>query len=97
MSMGKAAAVKLARAETLTFGQLRDKILGTRLRKIGNGTVNKGIPLARACDVYAAAIANRPDDEIPKAWRSDPYSPSGKMVPTRDFLIVVNILRDCGP
>lgn len=97
MSMGKAAAVKLARAETLTFGQLREKITAARLGKLRAATVNRGIPLSVACDIYARAIAQRPDDEVPKMSRSDPYSRTGKMVPTRDFLIVVNILRDCGP
>lgn len=96
MSMGRIAAQNLARAETLSFGQLRVIIENARNRG-GGSRVNRAFPLSRACEIYSAAIADRPEDEIPKAWRSDPYSPSGKMVPTRDFLIVCNILRDCGP
>lgn len=96
MSMGRIAAQKLARTETLTFGKLRE-IIEKASHRGGGSNVNRAFPLSRACAIYAAAIADRPDDEIPKAWRMDPYSPSGKMVPTRDFLTVCNILRDCGP
>ncbi len=51
--------------------------------------------LDRACEIYEAAIADRNDEEIPRAWRSDPYTGHAKA--SRDSLIVTNILRDCKP
>jgi hypothetical protein len=57
-------------------------------------SVNPSIPLAKTCEIFSAC-AQRPAEEVPKAWRVDVYS--GRRKPSKDFLIVTNILRDCGP
>lgn len=92
--MNKAAARKLAESETVSIGKLRQMIEEKR-GSIGMSAVNKSFTIEQALDIYAAALGNRSDDEIPKAWRPDPYSRSGKMKPSGDSLIVTNILRDC--
>ncbi len=96
MSMGKQAAKKLAESETLSVGDLRAMIARARARG-GMGTVNPTLTMDRVCGIYDAALEGRDDTEVPKAWRSDPYSSTGRLKPTRDALIVANICRDCGP
>lgn len=46
-------------------------------------------------DIYAGALKDRSDDEVPKGMVLDVYSRSGRMKPSKDSLIITNILRDC--
>lgn len=95
MVMGRRAAQEKARAETVSIGELRAMIEAARTRG-GMGRVNPTLPMHQVCDIYERALDGRPDDEVPKAWRSDYYSRRDNAVkPSRDFLIVCNILRDC--
>jgi hypothetical protein len=101
--MNRKSAQKLAQSETLTIGDLRHMIFAARVNQPicpwnpRMSKVNPAIPHDRALDIYLAAIAGRPDDETPKAWRPDPYSRhAGAMKPSCDYFSVVNILRDCG-
>lgn len=93
--MNRSAAQLKARTETLTIGDLRKTIASARARG-GMSKVNPAFSLDEVCDIYEAAIAGRAETEIPKAWKADIYSRHpGAQKPSKDFLIVVNILRDC--
>lgn len=93
--MNRQAAHLKARTETLTIADLREMISEARL-KGGMSKVNKAFTVGQVCDIYEAALAGRADTEIPKAWMPDIYSRHpGAQKPSRDFLQVVNILRDC--
>ncbi len=91
--IGKRAAQALARDNRITIGQLRAAIYQAR-GTLASSAVNPAILRDTACDIYAAALQGRSDADIPQAWRPDPYSPSGALKPSRDFLLVTNILRD---
>lgn len=93
-NISKLRAKKMAESETITIGQLRQMICARR-GSGGMSAVNPAIPLDRVLDIYLGALEGRPEDEIPKAWRPDPYGRSGKMRATSDQLKVTNILRDC--
>lgn len=93
--MNRAAAKKKAQEETLTIGELRQMISAARL-KGGMSKVNPAFTIDSVCDIYDGALEGRLDDELPKAWRRDIYSRHADAVkPSRDVLIVTNILRDC--
>ena len=92
--MNRKAAQTTARGETLTFGDLRNLIRPYLADCHQASKVNPAFTLSGAAGIYDAAIADRPDDEVPKAWRRDVYR--DRDLPSKDFLIVVNILRDCG-
>ncbi|NNH59490.1 hypothetical protein HLI01_22405 [Rhizobium laguerreae] len=93
--MNRSAAQLKARTETLTIGDLRQMISATR-GKARVSKVNPAIPIDRVLGIYEAALEGREDTEIPKAWKQDIYSRHpGAQKPSRDFLIIVNILRDC--
>lgn len=93
--MNKVAAKKMAEAETVSIGDLRNMITATRDR-VGFSNVNPSLTLDVVCDIYWKALEGRSDDEVPKAWRPDIYSRRlGAVKPSRDVLIVTNILRDC--
>lgn len=87
-SKHKAAAV--AREERLTWGELKSMIEKSPME--GVSIVNPAIPLKIIAVIHMAVIDSHDLNEVPKAWRNDPYS--GKPRPSRDFLIVTNILRD---
>lgn len=95
MGMGKQAAKKLAESETLSIGDLR-RMIAKAKGSAALSSVNPQFTLDQTCDIYEAALQGRDDAEIPKAWRSDPYSATGAFKPTRDVLIITNICRDCG-
>jgi hypothetical protein len=77
----------------LSIAELRAMIALARGRG-GQSRVNPTIPLEHALDIYEAALAGREDSEVPAVWRPDPYSKSDGMKPTKDVLIITNILRD---
>lgn len=89
--MNKQTAWKEAREETRTWGTLK-RLVKVR-RKNGMSAVNPAFTLEQACGIYERAIADRDDNETPKAWCIDPYTGCEKA--SADFLIVANILRDC--
>lgn len=94
--MNKRDAKKRAEAGTTSIGELRAMIAAARAGGgIPMSRVNPAIPLARALDIYEAALTGRDAAEKPAGLKSDPYRPR-RMKPTRDSLIVTNILRDCG-
>lgn len=91
--MGKQKAQALAREERLTWGELRTMLNGAMVDgKVS--AVNAAFTLAQVRDIHLAAMEGRAHDEVPKAWRTDPYTRRDK--PSRDFLGVTNILRDFG-
>lgn len=93
--MNKNAAKLKAQSETLNIGDLR-KMISDAKPKGGMSKVNPAFPLERVCEIYEAALDGRADTEIPKAWKQDIYSRHpGAVKPSRDVLIVTNILRDC--
>ena len=93
--MNKQAARKQALAGAVSIGELRAAINDaiTSGRRISR--VNPQFTLIEACRIYTAALEGRDDAEVPAALRPDPYSRSGAMKPTRDVLLITNILRDC--
>ncbi len=96
MAMGKQAARKLVESETLSISDFRAMIASAR----GTGrmsTLNPQFTLDQTCDIFERALEGRDGAEVPKALRPDPYSPSGRLKPTRDALTMSNICRDCGP
>lgn len=90
--MNKRAAKAKAQEGKLTIGELR-KMIASRRGFGGMSAVNGAIPLERVLEIYDAALAGRPEEEVPKAWRTDPYT--GREKPSADVLIITNILRDC--
>lgn len=92
--MNKTKAKELSRSGTLTVGELRAMISNVKDRG-GMSRLNDAVPFSRACEAYEGALAGRSDDEKPVGMRTDPYSRVGALKPTRDALIIQNILRDC--
>lgn len=93
--MNRSAAKLKAQTETLTIGDQRGMIAKASVKN-GMSKVNPAFTIARVCEIYEAAISDRPDTEIPKAWKPDIYSRHpGAQKPSRDLLLVTNILRDC--
>ena len=91
--MNKTTATKLARANAMTIRELRTLIESARID--GMSCVNPTIPKAMAVDIYRKAIAGRLDDEVPMGMKFDAYR--RRDVPSKDSLIIANILRDCHP
>ncbi len=91
--MNKRKAREKALEGTLSIGDLRTMIADARGRG-GMSHVNPAFELEDTLNIYDAAIKNRSDDEVPAAWRTDPYSRSGRMKPTGDVLLITNVLRD---
>jgi hypothetical protein len=92
--MDKRKARKLAESEAFSIGDLR-KLIEARSSATGPSRVNPSLTAKHATDIFAAALAGRDDAEIPKAWRTDPYSRTGAMKHTRDALTITNILWEC--
>ncbi len=90
--MNKDEAKALAVAGTLSIGILRQFIDAARSRG-GISKVNPQFTLDQICEVYKNALEGRNDDEIPAGMRYDVYRRRG--VPSKDSLIIRNILRDC--
>ena len=91
--MNKRNARAAALENTMSIGALRAMIEAARGRG-GMSRVNPAIPLDRALDIYTAAIADRDPAERPAGMMPDPFR-AGRMQPTRDALLIGNILRDC--
>lgn len=90
--MNRRAANTKSRASEICIGELRGMIAEAR-RRGGMSRVNPMFTMEQACDIYAAAIKDRPDDEVPAGMVRDVYRDG--MKPSRDSLIIRNILRDC--
>ena len=93
--MNKKKAREEAMSGVISIGQLREMISAARGRG-GMSSVNNGIPLDRALDIYDRALEGRPGEEIPKVLMRDPYGRDDSMKPTGDVLLIINILRDAG-
>lgn len=91
--MNKRAARERALEGALSVGELR-QMIKRRRGAGGMSKVNPAIDLDRALGIYADALGDRPDDEVPRVWKPDPYSRAGRMKPTADALLITNILRD---
>jgi hypothetical protein len=76
----------------LSIGDLRAMIDASASRG-GSSSVNKDIPHQRAIEVYRGAFEGRDDSEVPKPFIRDIYRNVDR--PSRDSLIICNILRDC--
>jgi hypothetical protein len=91
--MNKQTAKKMAQSNELSVGDLRKMIAAARPRG-GMSRVNPQFTLEQTCDIFEKALAGREDGEIPKGMRYDPYK--NREMPSRDSLMINNILRDCG-
>lgn len=91
--MNRVEAKRISEAGEISLGELRSFI--RKARGTANGKmsrVNPQFTLAMVCDTYLSALGGRLDSETPAGMRRDN---SGRMKPTRDGLIIRNILRDC--
>ena len=76
----------------LSIGELRQMITSARKRG-GVSRVNEIFTMEKVCDIYEGAFAGRDDGEVPKGMKYDVYK--RRDVPSKDSLIIRNILRDC--
>lgn len=76
----------------LSIGELRRMIASARGLG-GMSTVNPAFTMGEVCEIYENAIKGRDDAEIPKGLVHDVYR--RRDVPSKDSLIIRNILRDC--
>jgi hypothetical protein len=87
---------KMANAKSiegkLSIGQLREMIESARAMG-GMSQVNPAFTMAQVCDIYKRAIQDRSVEEIPSGVHYDVYK--RRNVPSKDSLIIRNILRDC--
>lgn len=93
--MNKRAARQKAMEGGISIGELREMIASARGRG-GMSRVNPVFELERTLDIFDAAMRDRDAAEIPTTMRRDPYSRTGRLKPTRDVLLITNILRDAG-
>lgn len=90
--MNKREAKVKSQAGELSIGELRAMISLAR-GQVRPSRVNPSLMLTQVCDILERAFEGRPDDERPRGLKSDPYS--DRMKPTKDSLIIANILREC--
>lgn len=90
--MNRKDAKQAAMDEKFTYGELREMISTARERG-GMSRVNKQFSIGAVCDIYEAALGEKPDDERPQGMRYNAYK--GYDVMSGEALGVKNILRDC--
>lgn len=91
--MGKQKAQALAREEKLTWEQLL-AIVNAGPSDDEACSINPSLTVGYCRALYRTIIADRLSEEKPKAWRPDVYSRRpGAVKPSKDFIIVTNILR----
>lgn len=90
--MNKQEARRRAAANSLSVAELRTMIAARRGAG-GMSRVNPAIPLEQVPDIYERALGGRDADEVPKGMRYDVFKKKDK--PSRDALLIANILRDC--
>lgn len=90
--MNKREAKVKSQAGELSIGELR-AMISTARGQVRPSRVNPSFMVAQVCDILERALDGRPDDERPAGLRSDPYS--ARMKPSKDSLIIANILREC--
>lgn len=90
--MNKRDAKAKSIAGEISVGELRKLIVEAKTRG-GMSKVNPQFTLEQTCDIFEKALAGRDDAEVPKGIRHDPYR--RRDMPSRDSLMIANILRDC--
>lgn len=93
--MGRNEARRVAREERYTWAQLwamLDAAIATN--PTGPSRVNPSIPRQQALSILRRGREDAKPDDVPKAWTRDHFR--NRDVPSRDFLIVCNILREAG-
>lgn len=90
--MGRVKARKTAEDKTYSWGDLATMI-ETASERGGMSKVNSQFELEATCAIYRTCVAERDQEETPDPWTYNPYK--DRNVHSGDFLIVVNILRDC--
>ena len=88
--MGRTPAMNIVRAKILTWGQLKSALAAAD--PYAKAVLNPMVGRARSLEILAAAIANKPDDQVPEPWTRDHYK--NRDVPSRDFLTACNVLRE---
>jgi hypothetical protein len=76
----------------LSIADLRGMI-SERRKTGGMSRVNPMFTIEQVCDIYEGAIAGRDGTETPAGMKYDGYKRHD--VPSKDSLIIKNILRDC--
>ena len=90
--MNKQEAKRISISSTLSIGQLRQYIADARGRP-WQSRVNSEFAMAQVCEIYERALAGRDDAEVPDGVRYNVYKHRNE--PSKDSLIIYNILRDC--
>jgi hypothetical protein len=90
--MNKRMASQKSTEGLLSIGELRTMIKSARELN-GRSQVNAMFSMREVCDVYEKALEGRDDAEIPLGFYHDVYK--RRDVPSKDSLIIRNILRDC--
>lgn len=90
--MNKATANTKSRESKISIGELRIMIEKARERG-GLSSVNPMFTMEQVCGIYLAALADRDPAEVPAGMKFDAYK--RRDVPSKDSLIIRNILRDC--
>ena len=91
--MGRTKARKAAEEKGYSWGDLA-LMIDTASHRGGTSRVNPQFTLERTCEIYSSAVVERDPTEVPSPWRYDIYKE--REVHSADYLIIVNILRDCG-
>ena len=92
--MNKSEARKQALANKRTIGELLALVDARATAADGKmSRVNRQILLARACEIYAGALAGRPTESVPTGIHTDVYRNRDRI--SGDGMIIQNILRDC--
>lgn len=95
--MNKHKAQTVAREERLTWSELLALVNNCQRPDNEVSVLNPQITVAYSRDLFRKICLERDQNEKPKAWRLDVYSRHpGAVKPSRDFLIVTNILREFG-
>lgn len=90
--MNKREARRQATENQRSIADLR-KLIADRRGAGGMSKVNRMFTLEQALDIFERGIAERDAAEVPEGLRYDVYKNCDR--PSRDALIITNILREC--
>lgn len=90
--MNKRDARTKSQSGEISVGELRAMIEATK-SQVRASRVNPSLMLSQVCEILERALDGRLDDEKPVGLKTDAYS--GRSKPSKDSLIIANILREC--
>lgn len=90
--MNKREARAKSQSGEISIGELRAMIAAAK-SQFRASRVNSSLMLSQVCEIFERALDGRLDDEKPTGLKTDVYS--GRVTPSKDSLIIANILREC--